>query len=121
MEAVIIIFALAVIGLEIFILIKFFGLCNDVSMIRKNQLTSVPEKVNKQTVHYYAMLDRHEEIYRIIVERLYTKLGLTKNSDKQAGMIKLAEELCSIIGKTLPKGLRSADEYNATFGNNPDE
>lgn len=99
--------------LQIVILVKFFGLCSDVRDIKKNQNRSTFRDLNVANAKLSKLIGCEDEMYNDIVQRVIRRLtdGNSMDMEKKK-YIKLANQLCEILGKELPEQLKSIEAFD---------
>ncbi len=115
-----ILFFIVTIGVEIFLIVKFIGLCNDVNAI-KSYISGVSSSsgnpISIREVKEAMLTGREEQIYLAILERL---LAVMKEYDLHPNgkqKIEAAERMCAILGRELPEQLRSIEAYRQYMQN----
>lgn len=113
MDALIFIAGLALFILQIVILVKFFGLCSDVKDIKKNQNRSTFRNLNVTNAKLSKLVGCEDEMYNDIVQTLIRRLNDNNcMTSVKKDYIKLAKQLCEILGKELPEQLKSIEAFD---------
>lgn len=112
MEVLIFIAGLALFILQIVILVKFFRLCSDVRDIKKNQNRSTFMPLSVANAKMCKLVGREDEMYNDIRLSLIKMLSGNKEDYVKKDYIKLAKQLCEILGKELPEQLKSIEAFD---------
>lgn len=113
MDALIFIAGLALFILQIVILVKFFGLCSDVRDIKNNQNRSIFRDLNATNAKLSKLVGCEDEMYNDIVQTLIRRLNDNNcMTSVKKDYIKLAKQLCEILGKELPEQLKSIEAFD---------
>lgn len=113
MESFLLMIGFAFLILQIVILVKFFELCSDVRDIKKNQNRSTFRNLNAANAKLSKLVGCEDEMYNDIVQTLIRRLNDNNcMTSVKKDYIKLAKQLCEILGKELPEQLKSIEAFD---------
>lgn len=124
--AVVFITAIITVIIEIYLIVKFVELCNDVRKIKTNLLgEAISDIINAKTVRRAVITGKEDEVYEKIIRKLIDYLedyySQSFYEESCRNKIKAAEGLCGLMGRELPEQLQSLESFRAFYGYVPEK